>query len=357
MRWERARRRLRRARRRLRRRRGRSCSSARWGTSTKASRSPSAAAGGATRATAGSFRRPAYACSSPSASTRCAPTSRASSTSARSAASRLVERFGADEVLAAIDRDPEGVLRPVPGIGPQRVGAAVASWRDQRELRELRLFLDTHGVDAASAGRIARHFGAGSLDRLQREPYAICELDGIGFATADALARALDTPLDAPDRLAGRRHARAAPRRDRRPLPPPPRRADERAAAAARRRPHRPRDRRARRAREGRRRRRARRRRAPARGRGAPRARTSARCFSPSRRCACGAEAAGDRHVRPLRRPVARRHAGARAPAVDPHRRARHGQERDDARARRARQGAHRRRRGCAHRRARPRAG
>ncbi len=117
-------------------------------------------------------------------------------------AARLVKRFGAGEVLAAIDRDPESILGSVPGIGKRRIGAAVQSWRDQRELRELRLFLDTHGVDAASAGRIARHFGAGSIARLQREPYAICELDGIGFATADALARALDTPLDAPDRLA-----------------------------------------------------------------------------------------------------------------------------------------------------------
>ncbi|MEA2218666.1 MAG: exodeoxyribonuclease alpha subunit, partial [Solirubrobacteraceae bacterium] len=118
------------------------------------------------------------------------------------AAIRLVQRFGAGEVLAAIDRDPERILATVPGIGPRRLVAAVASWRDQRELRELRLFLDTHGVDAAAAGRIARHFGAGSIAPLQREPYAICELDGIGFATADALARALDTPLDAPDRLA-----------------------------------------------------------------------------------------------------------------------------------------------------------
>jgi len=117
-------------------------------------------------------------------------------------AALLVERYGAGEVLTAIDRDPERVLRGVPGIGARRLGGAVRSWRDQRELRELRLFLDTHGVDAASAGRIARHFGAGSIARLQREPYAICELDGIGFATADALARALDTPLDAPDRLA-----------------------------------------------------------------------------------------------------------------------------------------------------------
>jgi exodeoxyribonuclease V alpha subunit len=118
------------------------------------------------------------------------------------AAATLVERYGAGDVLAAIDRDPERILRGVPGIGPRRLPGAVSSWRDQRELRELRLFLDTHGVDAAAAGRIARHFGAGSIARLQREPYAICELDGIGFATADALAQALDTPPDAPDRLA-----------------------------------------------------------------------------------------------------------------------------------------------------------
>jgi exodeoxyribonuclease V alpha subunit len=117
-------------------------------------------------------------------------------------AAMLVARHGAGEVLAAIDRDPERVLGGVPGIGPRRIGPAVESWREGRELRELRLFLDTHGVDAAAAARIARHFGSGSIARLQREPYAICEIDGIGFATADALARALDTPPDAPDRLA-----------------------------------------------------------------------------------------------------------------------------------------------------------
>ncbi len=125
-------------------------------------------------------------------------------------AAALVARFGAGEVLAEIDRDPERVLASVPGIGPRRLGPAAQSWRAGRELRELRLFLDTHGVDAAAAARIARHFGAGSIARLQREPYAICEIDGIGFATADALARALDTPADAPDRLAaGVMHALA----------------------------------------------------------------------------------------------------------------------------------------------------
>jgi exodeoxyribonuclease V alpha subunit len=123
-------------------------------------------------------------------------------------AATLLQRHGPGEVLAAIDRDPERALGAVPGIGPRRLPSAVESWRGQRELRELRLFLDTHGVDASAASRIARHFGTGSIARLQRDPYAICELDGIGFATADALARALDIPLDSPQRLtAGVLHA------------------------------------------------------------------------------------------------------------------------------------------------------
>ena len=154
------------------------------------------------RATAGSSTWSACGSSSPSATPRSPSYLESVKHIGPRGAALLVDRYGAGDVLAAIDRDPEGVLRGVPGIGARRLGGAVQSWRDQRELRELRLFLDTHGVDAASAGRIARHFGAGSIARLQREPYAICELDGIGFATADALARALDTPLDAPDRLA-----------------------------------------------------------------------------------------------------------------------------------------------------------
>ncbi len=120
----------------------------------------------------------------------------------------LLERFGPEEVLAQIDRDPERVLRSVPGIGPVRLAGAVASWQDQAAVREVRLFLDTHGVEASVAARIHRHFGASSIERLQRDPYAICELDGIGFATADALAQALGTPPDAPGRLsAGVLHA------------------------------------------------------------------------------------------------------------------------------------------------------
>jgi exodeoxyribonuclease V alpha subunit len=121
----------------------------------------------------------------------------------------LLERHGA-EVLSIIDADPGARIREVPGIGPRRIGAAVDSWREQGALRALRLFLDSHGVPAAVAARVYRAFGAGSIEQLRADPYALTQLDGIGFATADALARALGVPLDHPGRLdAGVLHALA----------------------------------------------------------------------------------------------------------------------------------------------------
>ncbi|MBW3579391.1 MAG: AAA family ATPase, partial [Actinobacteria bacterium] len=72
----------------------------------------------------------------------------------------------------------------------------------------VRLLLAEHGVDAAAAGRIVRAWGTRSVARLREDPYAVCSLPGVGFATADTLARSLGTPPDAPGRLrAGVLHA------------------------------------------------------------------------------------------------------------------------------------------------------
>ena len=113
----------------------------------------------------------------------------------------LLVRHGPQEVLDAIDRDPERALRAIPGIGRARIGPAVRSWREQAQERAVRLFLSGHGVPAAAAGRIIRQLGPGCLEQLRGDPYAITAADGVGFATADALARALGTPADAPERL------------------------------------------------------------------------------------------------------------------------------------------------------------
>jgi len=120
----------------------------------------------------------------------------------------LLERHGPEEVLAVVDRDPERALGEVPGIGRMRIGPAVRSWEDQGALRAVRLFLEEHGVPAAVAARIYRAYGPGAIETLRADPYGLTELDGIGFATADALAQALGTPPDSPGRLdAGLRHA------------------------------------------------------------------------------------------------------------------------------------------------------
>jgi exodeoxyribonuclease V alpha subunit len=120
----------------------------------------------------------------------------------------LVDRYGIEHVLDEIDRDPHRALRAAPGIGDRRIGAAVKSWDEQRALRAVRLFLEGHGVPAGAAARIYRALGPGCIEMLQTDPYATTEVEGIGFRTADELARALGTPPDAPARIdAGLRHA------------------------------------------------------------------------------------------------------------------------------------------------------
>lgn len=118
----------------------------------------------------------------------------------------LLDRHG-PEVLQVVDADPGARLAEVPGIGKSRLRAAVTSWNAQGEQRAVRLFLEEHGVPAAVAARVQRHV-RGGVAALQADPYALTEIPGIGFRTADALAQALGTPPDSDGRLdAGLVHA------------------------------------------------------------------------------------------------------------------------------------------------------
>ena len=112
----------------------------------------------------------------------------------------LLARHGA-EVLERVDRDPGARLREVPGIGATRIRPAVASWQQQAGGRALRLLLAEHGVPAAAAARVLKALGGGAMALLAEDPYALAQVDGIAFATADAVARALGTPADAPQRI------------------------------------------------------------------------------------------------------------------------------------------------------------
>jgi len=112
----------------------------------------------------------------------------------------LLARHG-DQVLEIVDRDPGARLREVPGIGKAKLQPAVASWQAQAGGRALALLLAEHDVPAAVAARVHKALGGGALALLQEDPYALAKVDGIAFATADAVARALGTPADAPERI------------------------------------------------------------------------------------------------------------------------------------------------------------
>ncbi|MDE3069844.1 MAG: AAA family ATPase, partial [Acidobacteriota bacterium] len=112
----------------------------------------------------------------------------------------LFGRYGA-EALRVLDAEPERRLREVPGIGRARLAAAARSWEAQRAQRALRMFLAEHGVPAPVASRIFRAWGERSVERLRRDPYGVAGLPGVGFQSADALARAMGIPWDAPQRI------------------------------------------------------------------------------------------------------------------------------------------------------------
>ena len=123
-------------------------------------------------------------------------------------AGRLVQKFGA-AVFEAIERTPQQLLR-VEGIGKGRQKKIVAAWAEQRAVREIMLFLHSHGVGTARAFRIYKAYGADAIDKVREDPYRLArDVWGIGFKTADQIAASLGIAKDS-DLRPRRRRARPA---------------------------------------------------------------------------------------------------------------------------------------------------
>jgi exodeoxyribonuclease V alpha subunit len=105
-------------------------------------------------------------------------------------AKRLVQAFG-DAVFDVIEQDPAR-LRSVEGIGPVRASRITDAWRDQKAVREIMVFLHSHGVGTSRAVRIFRTYGADSISLITENPYRLAtDIRGIGFLTADRIAESL----------------------------------------------------------------------------------------------------------------------------------------------------------------------
>jgi exodeoxyribonuclease V alpha subunit len=105
-------------------------------------------------------------------------------------ARRLVETFGAG-VFDVIEAQPHK-LRGVAGIGPARAAQILDAWTGQKIIRDIMVFLYANGVGTSRAVRIYKTYGADAIARITENPYRLArEIRGIGFVTADALARKL----------------------------------------------------------------------------------------------------------------------------------------------------------------------
>ncbi len=115
-------------------------------------------------------------------------------------AEALVASLG-PEALEIILHQPQALAR-VPGIGPKKAASIAQAVASHGELREVMVFLQTHGVAASTALRIWREYGAGTLGILQNEPHRLAaDVRGIGFATADTIAQRIGIAHDHPTRL------------------------------------------------------------------------------------------------------------------------------------------------------------
>jgi exodeoxyribonuclease V alpha subunit len=116
-------------------------------------------------------------------------------------AKRMVQQFD-DDTLKVIEEDAEKLL-DVEGIGPKRVKMISKAWADQKEIREVMLFLQSHGVSSTFAAKIFKQYGQQSIDVVKENPYRLAEdVFGIGFITADRIAENLGIAKDSPVRAA-----------------------------------------------------------------------------------------------------------------------------------------------------------
>jgi exodeoxyribonuclease V alpha subunit len=117
----------------------------------------------------------------------------------RELARRVVQAFG-EAVFEVIEQHPER-LRTVEGIGPVRLRRILEGWQEQKAVREIMLFLQSHGVGTSRAVRIYKTYGADAVPLVAEDPYRLArDIRGIGFLTADQIAERLGIARDAPIR-------------------------------------------------------------------------------------------------------------------------------------------------------------
>ena len=114
-------------------------------------------------------------------------------------AKKIVDRFGSD-TLKIIEKSPRRLME-VEGIGKVRMKLIHDSWTAQKGVRDVMIFLQSHGVGTGQASRIYRQYGMDAIAVVKQNPYRLCrDVWGFGFLTADSIALKIGVPHDSPER-------------------------------------------------------------------------------------------------------------------------------------------------------------
>jgi exodeoxyribonuclease V alpha subunit len=115
-------------------------------------------------------------------------------------AKRIVDHFG-EETLDIIDANPQR-LSEVPNLGAKRVDMIAEAWEDQRHVKDVMVFLQSHGITTGYAVKIFKQYGQEAIQKVRTNPYRLeRDIRGIGFRIADRIAQNLGLGKDAPQRV------------------------------------------------------------------------------------------------------------------------------------------------------------
>lgn len=120
-------------------------------------------------------------------------------------AKRIVAKFGTD-TFDVIENESKR-LESVEGVGKKRRIEIKESWSKQRAVRDIMIFLHGHGLSPSRATRLYKEYGSEAVNILRKNPYQLInDLAGIGFKTADDIARKMGQAENSPQRIAAGLH-------------------------------------------------------------------------------------------------------------------------------------------------------
>ncbi|WP_423063523.1 SF1B family DNA helicase RecD2 [Candidiatus Paracoxiella cheracis] len=121
-------------------------------------------------------------------------------------AKKLVTAFK-EQVFDVIENEPDRLME-LEGIGAKRKEQVTSAWAEQKVIRDIMVFLQSHGVGTARSVRIYKTYGDDAIEKVRENPYRLAlDIRGIGFKTADNLASQLGIANDSLIRgQAGVRH-------------------------------------------------------------------------------------------------------------------------------------------------------